>query len=856
MRSPGTTPMLTCWREHWAHNMAMSGMPNGSYRVYLYPLQNWANPSGNTPFSIGLEGATVASYTPGTAAGVWTKLGPYNVTISDGTLNLTTSGDAVLAGLEVWRVVAGATVTSTPTVMPTVTPTPTATATVTPLPGTATATPTVTPTPTVPAPTPTPTATATPVVSGTLRLELENFTFASPGVQLIPDGGGQLLRLGSGQWVAIPNVDLGGGMNTITLRSKTPGRIDFSVSIGEPSAPPSCKISATPNDGSMRTESMPCNANVGGKHTVYFKNDSADVVDVDWFETLRWASNGPQLWASDWVEFTFSFNGWSPTHPTQVLATHPNDSTMQVIGFAAEWYPHSFRATGDALPGHSFDFRGLTDPREQGLGGSYSAVNGVVTWTNQATQMCGIRVSRTLSIRFERTFGHICSQYAPGFPFHELGLLSHPANGSSQLLNGAMNGSGFPPATWRGRGRYRALYYGTPVAQVATPPPTSTPTPTPALVCYAQLPSGSLNVHSQPATNSTIVATVVASLNHVPANGIEIMGIHPNLNGELWYRLGIYRSDMITQPGGWARVDGTPMQVPNTCNNLPLVNRTGQSTAAASPTTDLLDRCLFILDAAVASYSLNGVRDRTNAGTPTTLAIDANVPVLVTQVHLNQQYARVLYKNSIGVDQPQRWVKFTESGISRNSVCVTQGFAPFMTEADLPLCTTGALLNCRPSSPAPAPRIFNGGGATVIAPFAHPELGCGNNDLLCWGDPNNPATRPCPYRDVNATQNCGIDLTSSNKATYIYTGGILGGYSSSTGTMAILIKNANGVTILRYNYTHVELSSTRFNSAGEYVASGIYLGNYGPIGPYGNIEHVDTVQVDDINQTYAVPPWN
>jgi hypothetical protein len=478
---PGTAPMLTCWREHWAHNMAMSGMPNGSYRVYLYPLQNWANPSGNTPFSIGLEGATVASYTPGTAAGVWTKLGPYNVTISDGTLNLTTSGDAVLAGLEVWRVVAGATATPTVTAIPaTATPTPTPvppTATVTPLPGTATATPTVTPTPTVPAPTPTPTATATPVVSGTLRLELENYTFASPGVQLIPDGGGQLLRLGSGQWVAIPNVDLAGGMNQFTIRGKSPVPIDFSVRVGDPNDYPSCRMYYGANDGSMRTESTSCDANVGGRHTVYFKNDGVDVLDLDWFETLRWASDSPQLWASDWVEFTFSANGWNYTTPTQTLAIHPNNPSIQIIGLAMEWYPDSFQVTGVADLGHSFDFRGLTAPNQGALGGSYTHVNGMTTWTSQSTQYCAIRWNRLGTPPFHTTAPHICKQFAAGFPVQVLNPTffndrSYPANGSSVVMsNTSMNGSGFPPATWRGRGRYRALYYGVPSVQVVTPPP-------------------------------------------------------------------------------------------------------------------------------------------------------------------------------------------------------------------------------------------------------------------------------------------------------------------------------------------------------------------------------------------------
>jgi hypothetical protein len=123
-------PKRCKWR--WQTQFKRSKQPicNGTYQVYVYPLQSWADSNGTTPFSIGLENTSVGSYTPGTQAGVWTKLGPYTVTVSDGTLNLTTSGGtALLAGIEVWRVGGGGGTTATPTATRTPTLAPTATRT-------------------------------------------------------------------------------------------------------------------------------------------------------------------------------------------------------------------------------------------------------------------------------------------------------------------------------------------------------------------------------------------------------------------------------------------------------------------------------------------------------------------------------------------------------------------------------------------------------------------------------------------------------------------------------------------------------------------------------------------------------
>ncbi len=76
---------------------------NGSYQVYVY---NWED-SYDQPetFSFSLEGQPAGVNIYSGAAGQWRKLGPYNVTVSDGNLSLkqTAGGDFNLSGIELYR---------------------------------------------------------------------------------------------------------------------------------------------------------------------------------------------------------------------------------------------------------------------------------------------------------------------------------------------------------------------------------------------------------------------------------------------------------------------------------------------------------------------------------------------------------------------------------------------------------------------------------------------------------------------------------------------------------------------------------------------------------------------------------
>ncbi|MCL4251334.1 MAG: hypothetical protein KJ065_24500 [Anaerolineae bacterium] len=97
------TDMIQSYVEHWAHEITLSNMPSGSYNVYLYAWQDWGDPIAE-PFSVALEGQIAESGIRLTGVGVWRKLGPWTVEVTDGTLNLTTSGYIPkLSGLEVWQ---------------------------------------------------------------------------------------------------------------------------------------------------------------------------------------------------------------------------------------------------------------------------------------------------------------------------------------------------------------------------------------------------------------------------------------------------------------------------------------------------------------------------------------------------------------------------------------------------------------------------------------------------------------------------------------------------------------------------------------------------------------------------------
>ncbi|GAB2700206.1 hypothetical protein GCM10011495_24280 [Hymenobacter frigidus] len=95
-----------------AISAAVSGITSGTYSVYLYV---WEDNNAET-FSISLEGQTVQTNYNSGAAGHWDRLGPFTANITDGTINVGTSGGAAnLSGIEIWKQNSG---TTTPVATP------------------------------------------------------------------------------------------------------------------------------------------------------------------------------------------------------------------------------------------------------------------------------------------------------------------------------------------------------------------------------------------------------------------------------------------------------------------------------------------------------------------------------------------------------------------------------------------------------------------------------------------------------------------------------------------------------------------------------------------------------------------
>ncbi|RSK39484.1 PKD domain-containing protein [Hymenobacter perfusus] len=78
----------------------MSNIPAGAYRVWAYV---WEDNNAEL-FSLALNGQTVLTNYNSGPAGTWRKLGPFDVSVSTGSLQLTTSGGTCnLSGIEVWQ---------------------------------------------------------------------------------------------------------------------------------------------------------------------------------------------------------------------------------------------------------------------------------------------------------------------------------------------------------------------------------------------------------------------------------------------------------------------------------------------------------------------------------------------------------------------------------------------------------------------------------------------------------------------------------------------------------------------------------------------------------------------------------
>lgn len=81
-------------------SVVLSKVTNDQYRVYLY---NWED-NYSQKIKVYIEGTVKQSNITTGPAGAWRKLGPYDIAVSDGTLNISLcGGEANLSAVEIWK---------------------------------------------------------------------------------------------------------------------------------------------------------------------------------------------------------------------------------------------------------------------------------------------------------------------------------------------------------------------------------------------------------------------------------------------------------------------------------------------------------------------------------------------------------------------------------------------------------------------------------------------------------------------------------------------------------------------------------------------------------------------------------
>jgi len=87
----------TAVRVEGTGRIVLAGVPSGMYRVFLYVRDS------TSPFAVALEGTPAGRDLTGGAAGEWRRLGPWEVEVKNGSLDVVvTGGPAHLCGIEMW----------------------------------------------------------------------------------------------------------------------------------------------------------------------------------------------------------------------------------------------------------------------------------------------------------------------------------------------------------------------------------------------------------------------------------------------------------------------------------------------------------------------------------------------------------------------------------------------------------------------------------------------------------------------------------------------------------------------------------------------------------------------------------
>lgn len=286
--------------------------------------------------------------------------------------------------------------------------------------------------------------------------------------------------------------------------------------------------------------------------------------------------------------------------------------------------------------------------------------------------------------------------------------------------------------------------------------------------------------------------------------------------------------------------------------------------------TNNLDRRVFQADE-IAEYSNGDLLEDVILGWP---QLDERYAVIVA-MHLNQQFVQIRYLDDAGqVVAGDQWVRVRNMArnvtfeglewvaLAEGNSCLDESgqFSDakveqlMMAETDLPVCMDSQFVDCRPAIACDWVFGCNADGThqyevRVLNRFGSTTGGCDNADDHCEPDP----CRSWPYND---DRHCGTDLQTTEAdghetgPVYAVESGYFCDYFPSGSVYSIRL--VVGSEIWEYQYTHVgpEITTPVGAHAYSYIASGVFLGNYGK---YGNTDR-DNLHLHLVNIVYEYEP--
>jgi|GEM_PF-339749 Protein of unknown function (DUF1593). len=232
-----TNTMLNSVIYKSAGNSSMSQtIANGNYKVYFWLTENYADNARSE--DIVIEGNTVAKGAGMMAKNTWAKLGPYNVTVSDGVLNIDfvrISGDPQCSGLAIFSSDSA----------------------------------------------------STPVKDGWSRIEAESYNSASPGA--IQKSTAMLISNAGQKWVLYDNIDLRSGTNNLEMKVANGGETAAVLLLADDVVVDTLTIENTGGWNTFQIRNFRLNTQLYGTKNVKLLFGNASV-NIDWFMFSAWTS--------------------------------------------------------------------------------------------------------------------------------------------------------------------------------------------------------------------------------------------------------------------------------------------------------------------------------------------------------------------------------------------------------------------------------------------------------------------------------------------------------------------------------------------------------------------------------------